>query len=33
MPTIYAFKDGEKVNSVVGANIPALESLVREVAA
>ena len=33
MPTIYAFKDGQKVNSVVGANIPALESLVREVAA
>ena len=28
MPTFYAFKDGEKVGNVVGANPAALESLV-----
>lgn len=30
MPTIYAFRDGEEVGKVVGANTPAVESLVRE---
>lgn len=28
MPTIFAFRDGEKVGNVVGANPQALESLV-----
>ena len=30
MPTIFAFKEGEEVGKVVGANTPALESLVKK---